>query len=414
MEPSDGIRVFGLSGNLLATLDHKRLLAAGDFADVLKNDLQRETGVPGCRQRLFWGETEVSSATCPWGDTALPVNLQLVIMPLRHDKTRELRTATASGKLEFVQRLLTEGQDPNSPGEGAEMPLHIAADRRRLAIAAALTQAGADPNVVSPLDGATPLSAAAAHGNLRIVQHLLQAHASLDLPGSNGRTPLIMATIHGHLGVVEHLVEEHADVDKPGVGQAALTNPLWSAAECNHSRIVATLLRARADVDWNNPDGRTPLWCAVANGSIQSARYLLKAGASVNCTDQHGDAPLWVAVACGQPEAVECLIAALSDVNQLAGNGQSPLCTAALRCDLPAVRRLLRAGADERDWQGRSPADLAISTEVKKELHKHGPKMLPRDQHGERPRLKLSKDGSAKRSPGSARSDVQIAKAAKH
>ena len=268
------------------------------------------------------------------------------------------------GKLEFVKRLLTEGQDPNSPGEGAEMPLHIAADRRRLAIAAALTQACADPNAVSPLDGATPLSAAAAHGDLRIVQHLLQAHASLDLPGSNGRTPLLMASIHGHLGVVEHLVEEHADVDKPGVGQAAFTNPLWSAAECNHSRIVATLLRARADVDWNNVEGRTPLWCAVANGSLQSARYLLKAGASVNCTDQHGDAPLWVAVACGQPEAVECLIAALADVNQVAGNGQSPLCTAALRCDLPAVRRLLRAGADVSDWQGRSPADLTISTEA--------------------------------------------------
>ena len=43
MEPSDGIRVFGLSGSLLATLDRKRLLMAGDFADVLKNYLQFET-----------------------------------------------------------------------------------------------------------------------------------------------------------------------------------------------------------------------------------------------------------------------------------------------------------------------------------------------------------------------------------
>ena len=43
MEPSDGIRVFGLSGNLLAALDHKRMLSAGDFADVLKNYLQLET-----------------------------------------------------------------------------------------------------------------------------------------------------------------------------------------------------------------------------------------------------------------------------------------------------------------------------------------------------------------------------------
>ena len=63
-------------------------------------------------------------------------------------------------------------------------------------------------------------------------------------------------------------------------------------------------------------------------------------------------------------EAVDFLIAALADVNQVAGNGQSPLCTAALRCDLPAVRRLLGAGADMRDWQGRSPADLTLSTEA--------------------------------------------------
>ena len=53
---------------------------------------------------------EVSSTTCPWDDAALPVNLQLVIMPLRHDKVRELRSATASGALANIESETQSGR----------------------------------------------------------------------------------------------------------------------------------------------------------------------------------------------------------------------------------------------------------------------------------------------------------------
>ncbi|CAE7561821.1 secG, partial [Symbiodinium natans] len=372
MEAAGSLHVFGLSGNLLATAPDKILQAiSADFAAGLKTHLQLKTGIPSVRQRLFWGEAEVCLPTCPWDDSALPVNLQMVIMPLRQDKIGELHAAVALGKLENVQQLLSEGQDPNLPGKEGVTPLLIAADRRRLQIAAALTEASANPNIPGEAEGggATPLIAAAAHGDTRMVQHLLHARASPDLSGSDGKSPLLTATLHGHLAVVECLVGALCDIDRPVVGQAC-TNPLFSAAESNHSRIVAALLRARADIDWQNMEGKTPLWCAVANGSLQSARCLIRAGASTNCPDQHGDAPLWVAAACGQSEAVDCLIAARADVNQAAGNGQSPLCMAALRCDLPVLRSLMRAGADQRpDRQGRTPAEVTLSPEVKKELH---------------------------------------------
>ena len=278
--------------------------------------------------------------------------------------------------MEAVQQLLSEGQDPNALGDKGRTPLNIAAGRHRWAIAAALTQACADPNAASGDSASgggdeTPLIAAAALGDFRMVQYLLQVRACMDLPNSDGRTPLLVATMHGHLAVVECLIEATADINKPVDGRAAFANPLLSAAECNHSRIVSTLLRARADVDWCNAEGKTALWCAVANGSLQSVRCLIKARASTNHADRNGNAPLWVAAACGQPEAVDYLIVARADVNQVAGNGQSPLCTAALRCDLSVLRRLLNAGADDRpDWQGRSPAEITLSAEALGRLHR--------------------------------------------
>ena len=326
------------------------------------------------------------------------MNLQLVILPLRHDKTNRLCTAAASGasaamrisyssmhlqiglvgkavhlaagKREAVQQLLSEGQDPNSAGETGETPLQIAACRHRVAIADALIKARADPDIRSHFGGGdeTPLFAAAALGDCRMVRYLLDVRASVDLPNSDGKSPLLVATVHGHLNVVECLVDASANLNLPDAGRAACMNPLLNAAESNHSRIVSVLLRARADADWCTVEGKSALWCAVANGSLQSARCLVRAGACVNQADQRGDAPLWVAAACNQPKAVDCLIAARANINQVAGNGQSPLCIAALRCNLPILRHLLDAGADHRRWQGQSPADLTLSAEALSQL----------------------------------------------
>ena len=60
-------------------------------------------------------------------------------------------------------------------------------------------QAGADPNRAKR-DGTTPLSVAAHHCHLRVVQMLCTAKADMDKPMAGGLTPLIVAAHGGQVG----------------------------------------------------------------------------------------------------------------------------------------------------------------------------------------------------------------------
>lgn len=67
-------------------------------------------------------------------------------------------------------------------------------------------------------EGWTPLTAAAYHGRLEIVQILIRSGADVngrkDSPlNGDGRTPLMVATGRGHIDIVKFLLETGADVE---------------------------------------------------------------------------------------------------------------------------------------------------------------------------------------------------------
>ncbi|KAM3505006.1 hypothetical protein MY11210_008143 [Beauveria gryllotalpidicola] len=119
-----------------------------------------------------------------------------------------------------------------------------------------------NPNVLNepdPVDGLTPLAAAAVGGHADAVDALLRKGAKADAPSSNGATPLLIVTWKGRY---------------------------------NRARVVQLLLEKTpsASIDLSCPlaQGNTPLMFAVQNNDVESVRLLVKARASLDMTNSSG------------------------------------------------------------------------------------------------------------------------------
>jgi ankyrin repeat protein len=89
-------------------------------------------------------------------------------------------------------------------------------------------------------NGNTPLHHASANDNVKIVRHLLNEGANVNVQNNDGNTPLHFAAEKGRLGVIRLLLERRADVnvqDKDG------NTPLVSAAVGGHVDVVRVLLK---------------------------------------------------------------------------------------------------------------------------------------------------------------------------
>ena len=97
-----------------------------------------------------------------------------------------LAVACNCGDLSIVSLLLQYGALVDIPGEPS--PLVAAIDKDSYDIAKSLINGGANVNVQEEKNGATPLMIASAHGNLPMVQLLLQSGADVTIQSKIGYT----------------------------------------------------------------------------------------------------------------------------------------------------------------------------------------------------------------------------------
>ncbi|MEL6347451.1 MAG: sigma-70 family RNA polymerase sigma factor [Myxococcota bacterium] len=116
-----------------------------------------------------------------------------------------------------------------------------------------------------------PLHLAANHGHARVAAALLDAGADPDAPGTRGSTPLHLATQTGHVDVVRVLLRAGADPNRPH--RHRLT-PLHIAAIRGQRDIARALLDAGADPLAPGASGQTPAAWAGARGHFDLARDL--------------------------------------------------------------------------------------------------------------------------------------------
>ena len=124
---------------------------------------------------------------------------------------RSLLSASRSGHLDIIQRILSDGSDVNERDKRLRTLLDAASKQGGLEIARTVIDYGADVDSRDD-SGLTPLHTAARHGHIDVVRLLLDNGADKNASQRRGYTSLHLASASGHYEIVELLLERGANV----------------------------------------------------------------------------------------------------------------------------------------------------------------------------------------------------------
>lgn len=311
----------------------------------------------------------------------------------------------------------------------------------------------------------TPLIEAVSRGLKENVKALLDAKADVEAQDSSGWTAFHFAISRGHYEILEMLLnsaKEKKILSDVIVSQSLLSRALRS---CEGTDSIRVLLKAGADVNTKNKDGRTvlfeavmredeslnfliankadvnardstdrtPLIAAASSGIKKNVQALLNAGAKVEAFDKDCTTALHVAIEGNHHEILEMLLNNAKEKNMLSilyvpnAQGNLPLRLAASYYRAKCVRVLLEAGADvnAQDCQGiwdkdcikllqaaidakasGTPKTPELALEVKKI------KDVSQDAKGDNESLQLQSAGAVGAGAGAAGSSATSAAAA--
>lgn len=201
----------------------------------------------------------------------------------------DIFTASTLGKLDRVAELLAgepelvrqfQSDYPNL------QPLTLAAKHGHLKVVEFLLSKGAE---IEPEAGTTPLEEAAGSGQAEVVKLLLDRGADINHKGSTGRDALCEAVLGGNPKTVELLISRGAQVMARDIRQGTA---LHEAARMGQLESARLLVKAGVPVDVLDSFRETPLYIAAENASTEVAAFLLQAGADVNSRNRRGETPL--------------------------------------------------------------------------------------------------------------------------
>mmetsp|Transcript_88544 Transcript_88544/g.236635 ORF Transcript_88544/g.236635 Transcript_88544/m.236635 type:complete len:1132 (-) Transcript_88544:8-3403(-) len=165
-------------------------------------------------------------------------------------------------------------------------------------------------DIVSPIDGTTPVIAATQGGHLDLVTVLVQAGASLALPNFKKQTALDIASSLGLFAM----------------RTAILRMDLQGCAASGHEDLVQQSLQASCSPNAVHPKtGATPLCAAAAAGHVGVCHLLLRHKAEPDCVKGTGVTPLYAAANSGRVGVVDLLLHAKAHVNFRCGKRTFPV-----------------------------------------------------------------------------------------
>jgi ankyrin repeat protein len=167
-----------------------------------------------------------------------------------------------------LQALLDAGVEARAP-QGMRLrasPLVLASMTGDFANVKVLLAAGADPSAAAGSN--TPLTAALTFGYADVARALIAGGASTHITESTGINLLHWAAITNRSGVVPLLVEDGVALN--AVDENGFTPLMFAATiDFGDTRVLQALLRAGANPDIRNSEGRTPLEQARHLGHAQ-------------------------------------------------------------------------------------------------------------------------------------------------
>ncbi|KAG4402630.1 hypothetical protein GLYMA_02G243400v4 [Glycine max] len=173
-----------------------------------------------------------------------------------------------------------------------------------------------------------------------------------------------------------------------GKQEAELALKVNSAAFNGDMYQLKGLIRAGADPNKADYDGRSPLHLAASRGYEDITIFLIQERVDVNIIDNFGNTPLLEAVKNGHDRVASLLVK--EGASMKIENAGSFLCTAVARGDSDYLKRLLSNGMDPnlKDYDYRSPLHVAAAEGLyfmAKLLLEAGASVFTRDRWGNTP-----------------------------
>ncbi len=332
---------------------------------------------------------------------AAGVGLSAAQLAMRFEHPHPMLVAAAHNDVDLLTRLIDEdraSQVPFDPELGQAMGWAIIA-RAQNAVAL-LIERGANLRATGNLGLA--IHEAAAWGNTRIFDMLVQAGCDPNATELSGVTPLHLA-VYNRDGAdhVQTLLEKYDfDLDtRDANGRTPLHRACLNSV---YENVVAVLIDSGADVNIADNDGVTPLMTAVSHSSVKAVRALLDAGADVSVVNADEKQVLhevsYALLTAEVAEVVRLLIEAGACLDCPDPVGDTPL-HYALRANNEDIQyHLLRAGASPYTSSGKGLLHVLDWKNVSDEfvrflVHEIGLDMDEADSSGRTPRERASAAG---------------------
>ncbi|MGF6777449.1 ankyrin repeat protein [Paraburkholderia sp. GAS334] len=173
-----------------------------------------------------------------------------------------------------------------------------------------LLSQGMDPNMTD--DQGMPLLVLAAREKSDQVGQALvdNPKTNVEIVDKAGENAMMLAALNGDMDFVKLLIAKGAEVNKKG------WTPLHYAAANGNDDIVTLLLKYSAYIDAGSPNGTTPLMMAARGGHVSTARLLLDAGADINVKNQIGLNALDFAKQYKEPDTIKGLTARMEQMQK--------------------------------------------------------------------------------------------------
>ncbi|ROR97675.1 hypothetical protein EDD28_2279 [Salana multivorans] len=254
--------------------------------------------------------------------------------------------ATSEGYLELLRLTLANGAQVDDRDSWNGTGLIRAAERGHDLVVGELLRADIDRDHVNRI-GYQAIHEAVWLGQdtddyAATLRVLIAGGVELDRPsGSERLTPLQMAGERGYDGL-ERVLLRAADAGEIARPDAELL----AAAASGDADGVALALRAGADPEARDAQGRTALLLAAAEDHVATARLLVAMGASPDALDDRHDTPWLVTGVTGSVEMLETLLPADPDMSIRNRFGGIAVIPASERGHVDYVRRVVATGID--------------------------------------------------------------------
>ncbi|CAI2349114.1 unnamed protein product [Caenorhabditis sp. 36 PRJEB53466] len=269
-----------------------------------------------------------------------------------------LQWAAINGHSKVVEFLCGIGSDEGHKDNDGAVALHYAVTHDDVELVTPLL----NKQTAEAKDryGQHPAMIAAANGNLKVLEKLLEVSDTLNQPDHEGRTALSLAAMAAHTSVIDTIAPRVTD---------------WSQRDADGTPLIQTLILSNliyvaevflghgASTSDADVHGRTCVHVAASTNDVAAAKMLRRNGANFEDVDRGGRTALMTAVWAKHLNiSVYLLDSCGVDPNRGDRQGATALSIAAQIGDRDLVNLLLKFGAEPKikDAMGRTAMDVAM------------------------------------------------------